>query len=373
MSSATIRFLPQFTVRKEWDRALGLLRGAWAIVLASSVAVAVAGTLAAVVAARFGVAHTTAFMIGAWIVPPLAIISLQAEMARASRRIALGYAPPQVGKSLILIVLGFAVVRSTGSLASPAALAMNFTALSVLCAGQLVVLWRGLPLEMRAARPRYEPRQWFSVSLPMLLVAGYTMVLNQADVLLIGAWLGPEPVGMYQAAVKTAALVSLALSASNAAAGPVYASLHTKGDARELQKLISTSVTWAFLPSLAIFLVLVVFGEHILRLFGPGFARVRWQLAILAVGQVVNAASGPVTTLLSVSGHQRQCSRVFGWAALMNVAANAVAIPLAGITGAAIATASTVITLNVWLYVLVRRELGIRSRVSLPVVARALR
>ncbi|HYC21717.1 MAG TPA: polysaccharide biosynthesis C-terminal domain-containing protein [Candidatus Bathyarchaeia archaeon] len=364
LSSATLRFLPEFSARREWDRALGLLRGGWAIVLGASVASSSVWTVAVLAAARWlRIEHLGALLSGAWIIPPLALISLQAEMARASRRIALAYAPPALGKAVVLILIAALVVRATGTLDADQAILINIGALVLMAGLQLALFWRGLPDEVRAARPVYEPRLWFSVSLPMLRVNGYSLVLGYAGLLLVGAILGPEAVGRYHAAVKTAGLVNLTLSAANTAAAPLYAALHAKGDRDELQRLISTSVGWSFLPSLALFVALVALGRPILGLFGPGFVAARWPLAILAFGQLVNTGAGPVVTLLSVSGHQRECSRVFGWSALLNLLLNVIGIFLLGITGAALATAATMVLWNVWLHSKARRELGIRTRV----------
>ena len=100
-----------------------------------------------------------------------------------------------------------------------------------------------------------------------------------------------------------------------------------------------------------------------LGLFGPEFTRGYWALAILTVGQLVNASVGSVGFLMSMTGHQREAARVFAGAAVLNVVLNASLIPLWGINGAAIATATTTIIWNVALALYVWRRLGVRATI----------
>ena len=93
----------------------------------------------------------------------------------------------------------------------------------------------------------------------------------------------------------------------------------------------------------------------------------RVALYILVIGQVLNAAAGPVGYLLILTGHERVCASVYGWSAVLNVGLNLMLIPPLGSTGAALATASTMALWNVWLSVLVLRRLGIRL---LPLLSR---
>jgi O-antigen/teichoic acid export membrane protein len=70
---------------------------------------------------------------------------------------------------------------------------------------------------------------------------------------------------------------------------------------------------------------------------------------------------GPVSYLTTLTGYQNLTARVFGVCALLNIMLNIVLIPHWGMVGAAITTTATTTVWNVWLYLLVKKHLGIRS------------
>ena len=94
-------------------------------------------------------------------------------------------------------------------------------------------------------------------------------------------------------------------------------------------------------------------------IFGPEFLPAAPALAVLAIGQLVNAGSGSVGSLLTMTGHERDAAVGFGLSAVMNVALNVLLIPLWGPLGAAVATASSLIAWNVILSFAVYRRLRI--------------
>jgi len=109
-------------------------------------------------------------------------------------------------------------------------------------------------------------------------------------------------------------------------------------------------------------LVFVLFGERFLALaFGPGYAGGHTTLAILALGQLVNAGMGSVGVLLNMTGHERDTLRGVAIAAVANVVLGLVLIPLFGLEGAATATAVTLIIWNLLLRQAVWRRIQIET------------
>ncbi|MGH8624652.1 MAG: polysaccharide biosynthesis C-terminal domain-containing protein, partial [Gammaproteobacteria bacterium] len=174
-------------------------------------------------------------------------------------------------------------------------------------------------------------------------------------------FIGQEEAGIYEAAAKTAMLASLFLTAVSATAAPMIASLHGRGDHASLQGIVTSATRWMWFPSLVIALGLIFLASPILGLFGPVFAEGRWALRLLALGQLINASTGPVGYLMGLTGYQNLSARVFGITAMVNIVLNATFIPIWGLEGAALATMGTTILWNVWLYILIKKHLGIRS------------
>jgi O-antigen/teichoic acid export membrane protein len=145
----------------------------------------------------------------------------------------------------------------------------------------------------------------------------------------------------------------------NIVVAPRFAALYAQGNRQGLQQLVATVAHWIFWPSLAIAIALIAFATPVLQLFGSEFATARWELSVLAIGQLVNTSVGSVGYLMMMTGHQDRAAAVFGIAALANLVLNAIAVPLFGTIGAAVATALTLAWWNLWLYRLVVRYLDV--------------
>jgi len=79
---------------------------------------------------------------------------------------------------------------------------------------------------------------------------------------------------------------------------------------------------------------------------------------ILAAGLLARAAIGPIERLLNMLGEQRICALVYAAAFAINLGLCIVLIPLFGMAGAAIATASALIIESIMLFVVTRNRLG---------------
>ena len=363
--TAVLRFVPEYLSQKKWSFLRGLLHvsGGLTFVVGLAISTVLAITISTCTSI-LGLAETQAgiLVLGIWLVPILALVNLNAEMFKGFRRIALAYAPQVILRPVVLVV-GAGVLFWSGALTAKGTVGAAYLSLIVALIVQVWLLARVLPDEARLSRPAYDVRLWMRVSLPLLLISGYLVLLNQMDVIMIGLWLGPEHVGIYNAAAKTAALVSFVLVAVNAVLAPMISSLYTQGRRLDLQRILYFSAHGIFWPSLLMGSGLVLFGKSILRFFGPEFVDAYPAMVILVLGQLVNASAGSVGYLMNLTGHQHQSARVYGWSALVNVALNAIGIPFLGVTGAAIATAVTMALWNVWLHWLVVRNLGVYASV----------
>jgi O-antigen/teichoic acid export membrane protein len=104
----------------------------------------------------------------------------------------------------------------------------------------------------------------------------------------------------------------------------------------------------------------------VLRLFGPGFEQGYAVLLILTLGQLVNAFTGPVTTLLNMTGHQGVTARVLSMSAIFGVAFGLVFTRIWGSVGTAIAFSGAMTLWNAWLAIFVIRKLEIYPFLSPP-------
>jgi O-antigen/teichoic acid export membrane protein len=102
-----------------------------------------------------------------------------------------------------------------------------------------------------------------------------------------------------------------------------------------------------------------VAGQQILHIFGPDFTRGHVTLIILGVSQLVIAAAGPATQILTLSGHQTRSLLAFAISLVVTLALNALLLPLFGMLGGAVASLLVTLIWNVWLHRIVVRSVGI--------------
>lgn len=221
-------------------------------------------------------------------------------------------------------------------------------------------LMLALPETARSTNPIYDVKVWQSMALPMMIVAGIQILLKQTDVIMLGIITSTTESGIYSVMVRISSFAMFGLAAVNAMAAPMIAELHASGQKTALQQVVTLAVRGSVLFMLAASALLVIFVEPITALYGQGFNLGLTAFYILIFGQAVNAATGPVGFIVSMTGHQILLAKVQGASAVINILLNIILIPRYGMVGAAISTAISMATWNVWLLIYVRKTLKIR-------------
>ena len=357
-----LRFIPAFLTQGDSGRLRAIINMSVLVTCAVSFGIALAGT-AVVVLVGTGGSPDWVVIAGLWIAALLTLRTLLQEIVRGFRQMALAYAPGMVLRPLLIIIGGAAFIAFGHDLDSVAALAITVVAIAASLLFQGARFWAKIGSAVRRAAPVYETRTWMLVALPLLLIVGFEIILSETDIVMVGAFLGSKDAGIYTAASKTSAMVAMILVSVNAIAAPMYSSLWVQGKLGELAELAHRVAVWVFWPTLLVSIFLALAAKPILHLFGAEFSDASWILIVLLVGQLVNAAMGSVGYLMTLTGHQREAAHVYGGVALLHLAVSAVAIPLLGAIGAAVATSFSVSIWNLWLHTLVVRRLGIRASI----------
>ncbi len=179
-------------------------------------------------------------------------------------------------------------------------------------------------------------------SLPLLATGVLAALTLSADTFLLGYFKTPDVVGLYNAARPVAQFISDPLALMMLIYAPVATGLYARNSMGELRRSYIISTKWIVSLTLPFFLVLLLFPEAVLNLlFGPSYVVAAPALRILAIGFIVGNLLGPRNATLIAFGQ----IRFIFWVSLALTAAyvilNMVLIPPLGITGAAIALASS--------------------------------
>ena len=363
LPNAALRFVPEYRTSGRTALLHGFLSTSRLLLVGGSSLLA---ALAAVVAVLVptGEIPLSALLVGFALTPGMALLLFETEVLRARSRFAWSYAPNQLLRPLAVGGVAGGLVALTG-IVTPLQVLLATGGVFVVAVGIQQGVTRS-DLARPDAPAERRPRRWLRVAGPLLLTGGFQLLLRKTDVVLIGMLVGTDAVGIYFAALRTAQVVTFLGFAVDAVAAPEISRLY-HSDSDELQATVSRLAHWYFWPTLLAAGGLVLVAEPILSLFGPAFTEGVPVLVVLVIGLVVNAAMGPQTHLLTLTGHERSCASIYGACALLNVVLNVVGILLYGPLGAALATATTLTVRNLW----IRRRVVALTGVAPSILSRA--
>jgi len=362
LGNAVVRFVAEYEATEQWASLRALLRRSALWTATISLLVTVAAVLVVrLLEPRLEGDLPAALYAGLLILPFYSLLGVQDATARGFRRPVVSQVPDAIVRPLLMgaLLLAGWWWLSTELSAIHAMLALDVAIVVALVLS--VVIVRGLvPRSARVVAPDFSRRsEWWGVALSMGLVGGMNILRNRVDILMIGAFLGPEPVGFYAAAARYAELMLFALQAVNAFSGPMIAGLFARGQRAEIQRLVGFAALAISALAVPVGIALLVFGRPLLGLFGREFEVAYDSLVWLTAGQLASALAGSVGLLMTMTGNHRAVARIVGGSAILNVAMNAVLIPRMGIEGAAAATAVTAAASNGAMWLLVWRRLGV--------------
>lgn len=106
------------------------------------------------------------------------------------------------------------------------------------------------------------------------------------------------------------------------------------------------SIIFSLVFALPLLLLINIFPEYILNLFGQEFKTGVTSLRILSIGFFFSVLAGSVISILNMTGEAHKVKNILIISVVLNLFLNRVLIPLWGINGAAIATSTTTIFWN---------------------------
>ncbi len=297
------------------------------------------------------------------IMPFIGFNALRCGILAGLRRVVLGQLPELFIRPIVLLfVLGSLLL--IGFLNPLTAVATFVAAVILAFAVGAVLLRRIFPESKNAVVPidTAQSMLWTRSWGPFTLMVAASTLNAQIGILLLGWLSSNDQVAAMQVAEQGARMVSLSLAVVNLIIAPHITQTHRSGNRTRLQELCRHSARLVFLVALPIALPLIFFGSPILRfLFGAEYVQIATlPLAILAIGQLLNAAFGSVGLFLTMSGFECDTLRGQFIALFLNVCAALFLIPILGAVGAALATCVGLLVWNIILALLVAKRLKIR-------------
>lgn len=214
------------------------------------------------------------------------------------------------------------------------------------------------PLFDRKVRPRYETRALFAVSIPMSVTTLTQYVNSWAPLWVLGLYAPLGPVGIFQLAIRTAALAAVVRFAFGGIFSPIISNFYSRGALDELGRLYKDVSRWIFTGGVAFFGIICLLARDVLVLSGSEFAAGFMALIVMAAAQLFSTSVGPTPRMLAMTNNQNLVMIATVISAVAAVAAGFALIPPFGLMGAAYAAAIAIVVENLGTLLAVRWRLG---------------
>ena len=203
-------------------------------------------------------------------------------------------------------------------------------------------------------------------SLPLMAVGMMGNLMAWASTLILGILQPSGEVGLFNAPLRLANIIPIALGAMLFLYLPLATKLFERAALNDLKALYVTITKWAYLATLPLLLFFLLEAEFIVVwLFGSEYQSAANVLRVLAVGFSVHTFLGPNATTLISRGDTRIVFHGTAIAAFSTVVLCLILVPYYGALGAAFGTALAKSISNVYISVVLYTRLGIHPFTSM--------
>ena len=197
-------------------------------------------------------------------------------------------------------------------------------------------------------------RELFAFSWPLIFVGMAGIVMGFTDTLMLGYFCTSSEVGIYNAALPTADALLGIPRAFEAIFFPVISWLYARNRIEDLRNTYSTITKWILSLVFPAFLLIFLFPDQVITiLFGAEYIAGATALVILTFGFLIGRAVGPTSAILQTYGKTKIIMACSFIGATTNFGLNFYLIPIYGVNGAAMATAFSILFINIFSFLVV--------------------
>jgi O-antigen/teichoic acid export membrane protein len=294
-------------------------------------------------------------------IPALASIRINGALATTLRHFALSYLPDTCIRPFFLL-FGIVLLLAIGVPLTASGVTWLLTAIvSGLALAQYLVLERIMPHDgAPASMPARLVKVWQREATPLIVVALFTFFFADVDILLVTPLLTSAETAIIGLCLKIAVLVGFVVQVAHQVVTPELADARAHKDGNAMQEALVKALSFPLAITGGATVAVLLFGEHLLTIFGPEFAGAKWPLVILMGSQLARAVFGPNIVLLTVIGAQKENAGLAIASLAVLAVTNLVLAPLYGVLGAALAVAIATLFWLVASAIVIERLGGLR-------------
>jgi O-antigen/teichoic acid export membrane protein len=348
LNRGAVRFIAMYRGIEDHSRVKGTIWVAVGLVLLTGILAAVLVTLFAeplmrLLRAPAAFRHYLADL--RWWIPVWALTLTVAATVEALKRLDIRTAIVDMGAPLLRVLFTGAALLVGARLSGVVWANVAASLIALLAIGASA--YRLFRPQLKGVPALLPVRELLAFSLPVMLFNLLSLSQNQVEVYLLTAMQSSEATGVFNIASRTSVLIVAFLEGLGYIFSPFISDLSNRQEMSQLQELVSTVTRWSFMIGLPIALTLILFNGPILRIFGTSFEQAVPALIVLSLGQLINAATGPVGIILTMSGHPKVNLIDSILTLILNVVLDVLLIPRLGIMGAAIGSSIAIGLVNI--------------------------
>ncbi|WP_199527038.1 oligosaccharide flippase family protein [Pseudoalteromonas sp. bablab_jr004] len=196
----------------------------------------------------------------------------------------------------------------------------------------------------------------FKFTIPYMTVNLIGQFSNFYIVFVLSVFSDVSKVGVYSVALRVALLVSFITFSLNKVVTPIISKCFLDGDMSSLTRVMNMNFIISVFCVLPICLLLFIYSDYALSLFGQEFSGFGEVLSIVIIGQLFAAIFNVNSFFLQLSGHQKLMQKIALLSVFVVVALTPIFVYFYNVTGAAIVYAFNLAFISLVCFIFVYKK-----------------
>jgi len=207
------------------------------------------------------------------------------------------------------------------------------------------ILFKQFP-ELKDNHVIIEQSKLISFAMPIYGESLLNYIIYWIDILLLGYFASSAAVGIFGIIIRLTMVLVFIQYSFNAIFSPMISEFFGRDEKHKIESLFKLQTRWSVTVTLPLLLLIILFPDQIMQVFGENFQEGALALIVMSVGRFFDAAIGTCGMMLMMVGKPKVNTINSLIILIIKVVLNLLLIPKFGLLGAAISCSSTVVLLN---------------------------
>lgn len=294
-------------------------------------------------------------------IPFFALCNLNFQVIRVLDKIILSEIFRNISRNIVLILSIFYIKEFCSPNLLLDYLIASFAIIGILsfiCIKYLMSkLKKNIQNEVSVGKISY--KEILKTSFPMTVSFFSLLIMQSIDIITLKFYGDYDKIALYGIIIRISSILVIFLSSINTIIAPKISEFYYSKKSKDLIALINKSIKLKFILTLPIALLILIFPDFFLAIFGKTYLYGKNALMIIIAGQIINCVTGSSGLYLNMTGRQKVFQRIILVTLLINIILNIILIPSYGIEGAAFSTSLSILIWNIYSVIYIYKKDGI--------------